>query len=137
MTVYDLSSVNAVLNALSAILLIRGYLYIKAGKREQHKKAMLSATFVSVAFLISYVIYHYNVGSVPYPHHDWTRTLYFLILIPHVILAGINAPFIALLLILALKEKFPLHKKWAHFVYPVWIYVSVSGVVIYLMLYHL
>ncbi len=137
MAVENLSTLNAALNGISFFLLIYGYYLIKKKDKAAHKKIMLTATSVSVLFLISYLIYHYYVGSVPYPHHDWTRYLYFAILIPHVILAALNVPFIVILLFYAFKGLEPKHKKLAHFVWPVWLFVSISGVIIYGMLYHL
>ena len=80
------------------ILLVRGYLQIRRGARQAHQKSMLAALVCSVLFLCSYLIYHVQVGSVPYPHYDWTRPLYFAVLIPHIILAAIMAPFVALVL---------------------------------------
>ncbi|MCJ8329369.1 MAG: DUF420 domain-containing protein [Lentisphaeria bacterium] len=123
------------LNLLSAIFLVLGFLSIKKGNKETHKKQMLIATCSSAIFLLLYLIYHYSVGHVKYPFHDWTRTVYFVILVPHIILAVIMTPCILTLLFLAWKESFDLHKKLARKVWPVWIYVSVTGVVIYLMLY--
>ncbi len=137
MGVENLASVNALLNGISFILLLYGYFLIRSQKKEAHKKVMLSATAVSVLFLISYLIYHYYVGSVPYPHHDWTRYLYFAILIPHILLAALNVPFIIVLLFWAIKGRLHKHKKLARWVWPVWLFVSISGVTIYVMLYHL
>ncbi|MDH3939232.1 MAG: DUF420 domain-containing protein, partial [candidate division Zixibacteria bacterium] len=88
-------------------------------------------------FLTCYLIYHAEVGSVPYPHHDWTRPLYFAILVPHVILAALMVPFILITVWLAWREKFIRHRRLARLVWPVWLFVSISGVVIYLMLYRL
>jgi uncharacterized membrane protein YozB (DUF420 family) len=96
---------------------------------------MIGAIVSSAFFLISYLIYHYQVGSVPYPYYDWTRPIYFTILIPHVILAGVMVPFILRLLYLALKERFDKHQKLARFVWPVWMFVSISGIIIFFMLY--
>ena len=135
MSVTDLPTLNALLNMISGVLLIIAYRQIKKGRREKHKKLMISALSVSAAFLISYTFYHYQVGSVPYPHHDWTRPLYFAILIPHVILAALMSPFIIIAVRLAVKERFEGHKKLVRWLWPVWIFVSVSGVLIYLMLY--
>lgn len=135
MEVENLSAVNAILNGLCTIMLIMGYIKIKSGNKVSHKKFMIFALFISVLFLISYLTYHYYVGSVPYPYHDWTRPLYFGILIPHVILAGLNVPFIITLVYFAFKGKFINHKKLAHWVWPSWMYVSVTGVIIYFMLY--
>lgn len=96
---------------------------------------MLGAVSASAIFLISYLIYHAKVGSVPYPYHDWTRTLYFAILIPHVIFAALMVPFILVLLRLAFKDKRDKHKRLARWVFPVWSFVSLTGVLIYYMLY--
>ena len=137
MNVYDLPTLNACLNALSATLLIRGYLLIHRGEREAHRKTMVAALFCSGLFICSYLVYHFSVGSVPYPHHDWTRPIYFAVLIPHVILAALVAPFIILIVLRALKGDFVGHRRLARWVWPVWIYVSISGVVVYLMLYQL
>ena len=131
----DLSTLNVILNFTSAVLLSFGYYHIKQGNRETHKKFMVSALCTTATFLISYLIYHYEVGSVPYPYDDWTKTLYFIILIPHVLLAGLQVPFIVYLVIQAFKENFEKHKKVAKYIWFVWMYVSVTGVLIYLMLY--
>lgn len=133
----DLSTLNAFLNGLSAVFLFLGFVHIKKGNIPTHKKYMLAALITSAVFLASYVIYHLQVGSVPYPHHDWTRPLYFAILIPHIILAAINVPFIILMVWRAFHENFEGHKKLARYVWPSWMFVSVTGVVIYYMLYHL
>lgn len=132
-----LSTVNAILNTVSTILLINGYINIKNQQPAVHKKFMLSALIVSALFLISYVIYHYYVGSVPYPHYNWTRPIYFIILIPHIIFAGLMSPFVIITVWLALHKKFETHRRFARWVFPVWLFVSVSGVLVYLMLYHL
>ena len=137
MSFSDLPTLNAILNSISALFLILGFRYIKKGDQQSHKKMMISALIVSALFLTSYVIYHYNIPSTPYPHHDWTRPVYFAILIPHIILAAIMGPFIIAAVIFAIKGKFETHKKIVKWIWPVWIFVSVSGVVIYLMLYKL
>ena len=138
MSYSDLPTLNAVLNLISSALLTAGYFQIKKkNNRSLHKKIMVGALITSGLFLISYVIYHFKVGSVPYPYHDWTRTIYFIILIPHVILAAVMTPFIAIAVGFALRGRFDRHKKLVRWVWPVWIFVSVSGVVIYLMLYRL
>jgi uncharacterized membrane protein YozB (DUF420 family) len=98
---------------------------------------MIAALSVSALFLTCYLIYHAEVGSVPYPYHDWTRPLYFAILVPHVILAVLMVPFILITVWLAWRERFSTHRRLAKFVWPVWLFVSISGVVIYLMLYWL
>ena len=137
MSVSQLPTLNAILNGTAGILLLLGYLQIRKGNRDTHKKFMLAALSVSILFLISYVIYHIQVGSVPYPHHDWTRPVYFVILIPHVILAAGMGPFIIIAVRHALKDNIEKHKRFVRWVFPVWMYVSVTGVVIYLMLYRL
>jgi uncharacterized membrane protein YozB (DUF420 family) len=96
---------------------------------------MLSALVSSALFLASYLIYHAQVGSVPYPHHDWSRPIYFAILIPHVILAAVMTPFIIAAVVFALRGQFERHKRIVRWLWPVWIFVSISGVVVYVMLY--
>ena len=130
-----LAHVNAALNTTSAAFLLAGFLQIKGGHHATHKKLMLAALASSALFLTSYLIYHYNVGSVPYPHQDWTRPVYFAILIPHVILAALMVPFILMMVWWALRDAFDKHRRLARWVWPVWMFVSVSGVVVYLMLY--
>jgi putative membrane protein len=131
----SLPTLNAILNSVSAILLVFGFVNIKRGKPDIHKRFMISALISSALFLTSYVIYHYQAGSVPYQHHDWTRPVYFAILIPHVLLAALMTPFIIAAVILAFRQRFDTHKKITRWLWPVWMFVSVSGVVIYLMLY--
>lgn len=133
----QLAPLNALLNGISAILLFLGYRAIKAGKWDLHKKYMVAALIMTVLFLSSYFIYHYHVGSMPYKYNDWTRILYYAILIPHVILAAINLPLIIRMVIFAFKGTVNKHKKLARFVLPVWFYVSTTGVIIYIMLYQL
>lgn len=131
----DLPTLNASLNFISLLLLIAGYLQIRKGNEAAHKKIMLGALTASTLFLTSYLIYHSQVGSVPYPYDDWTRPLYFTILIPHVILAAVLVPFVIRLVYLALSAQLEKHKWLARRVLPVWMFVSTTGVVIYLMLY--
>lgn len=135
MSLSDLPTLNAILNSISALFLILGYRHIKNGDRQSHKKFMISALVVSTSFLISYVIYHYHVPSTPYPYFDWTRPVYFAVLIPHIILAAIMGPFIIAAVIYAFKQKYETHKKIVKLIWPVWMFVSMSGVIIYLMLY--
>ena len=135
MNVMDLPTINACLNLLSTVFLLSGYFQVKRGNRDAHMKLMVSALSSSAVFLISYLVYHANVGSVPYPHFDWTRPVYFTILIPHIILAAIMSPFVLLAVWFAFREKIEIHRKIVRWLWPVWMYVSVSGVVIYLMLY--
>lgn len=135
MNVRDLPSLNAIFNTIAAILLLFGYIMIKRRNRTSHQQLMLAAVIVSAFFLISYLIYHSQVGSVPYPHYDWTRTLYFIILIPHVILAALMVPFILLALWHALHQRFDKHVRITRWLWWVWMFVSVSGIAVYLMLY--
>lgn len=137
MSFSDLPTLNACLNLVCSTLLLYGFILIKKGQREKHRRVMLGALGTSVLFLISYVTYHYSVGSVPYPHHDWTRPLYFTLLIPHVILAIVMGPFIIAGLRWALTDRFDKHRKLMRYVWPVWMFVSVTGVAVYLMLYRL
>lgn len=125
----------ALLNFISLFLLLWGRVKIKQGERDIHKRIMLSALTVSAIFLVVYLIYHARVGSVGYPLYDWTRTIYFIILIPHIILAGVMVPFILMVVGFALRGRFEAHRKLVRWVWPVWVYVSVSGVLVYLMLY--
>lgn len=135
MNVFDLPTLNAGLNTLSTSLLLLGYVFIRRGERERHRKTMLAALVSSGLFLCSYLFYHYHVGSVPYPHHDWTRPLYFAVLIPHVILAALVAPFVVVIVWRAMQGEFERHRRLARWVWPTWIFVSISGVIVYLMLY--
>lgn len=137
MNVESLPTLNASLNFLSFVFLIWGYVAIKKGHREMHIKAMAMALFSSAVFLACYLVYHYFVGSVPYEKQDWTRPVYFSILIPHIILAALMVPGIIALVWFAIIQDFIKHKKIARIVWPVWVFVSISGVVIYLMLYKL
>ncbi|RMH73824.1 MAG: DUF420 domain-containing protein [Gemmatimonadetes bacterium] len=136
MSITTLPTLNATLNTVSAVLLTFGYLHIRRGNRETHQKLMIAALISSALFLTSYLIYHYFVGSVKYPHYDWTRPLYFSILIPHVILAALMTPFILVLVWHAWRQQFEKHRRLARWIFPVWMFVSVSGVIVYLMLYH-
>lgn len=137
MNIEHLPSLNALLNFTSAILLLIGYVEIRKGRKELHKSFMLAALIVSAVFLVSYTVYHLNIGSRPYPYHDWTRPVYFTILIPHVILAALMSPFIVWGVISAVRGRFEMHKRIMRVVWPVWMFVSVTGVIVYLMLYQL
>ncbi len=136
MTASFLPTLNAILNFISVVFLTLGYIQIRKKNIAAHKRLMLSALITSILFLTSYLIYHYQVGSIPYPHHDWTRPLYFAILIPHIILAALMVPFIITIVWWAFRENFEKHRRLAKFVWPVWMFVSVSGIIVYLMLYH-
>ena len=133
----NLPMVNAMLNTISGILLTIGYVQIRQRKITAHKKCMLTAFAVSVLFLISYVIYHANTGSKPFTKQGWIRPVYFTILISHIILAFVIVPLALRTLYLAWRERFEQHRRIAKITFPIWLYVSVTGVIIYLMLYQL
>ena len=136
-SISDLPALNATLNAISAILLTAGYVLIRNGRRAMHKKCMLAALTSSTAFLTSYVIYHANTGSRPFPGQGLLRTVYLAILITHVVLAATVLPLALTTTARGLLAQYPRHVKVARWTLPIWLYVSVTGVVIYLMLYRL
>ena len=129
------AALNAILNGTSAVLLVSGYAAIRRGKTTIHKRFMVSAFFVSTAFLVSYLIYHYRVGHVPFPGQGWIRPVYFTILISHTILAAVIVPMIIVTLRRAWMERFDKHRLIARWTLPLWIYVSVTGVIVYWMVY--
>ena len=137
LTIADLPAVNATLNGLSALFIITGYVLIRRGDRVLHKRCMLAALATSAAFLVSYVIYHANTGSRPFPGQGVTRLIYFAILITHVVLAAVILPMVLTTASRALRAQFGRHVAIARWTLPIWLYVSVTGVVIYLMLYQL
>jgi uncharacterized membrane protein YozB (DUF420 family) len=136
-TVEDLPALNATLNGISAILLSIGYFFIRRKERQRHKLCMLSAFGVSVLFLISYVSYHAQVGSKPFPGHGAVRAIYFSVLIPHVLLAATIVPLALITLSRGLSNRIDSHRRIARWTLPIWLYVSVTGVIVYLMLYKL
>jgi uncharacterized membrane protein YozB (DUF420 family) len=133
----DLPAVNATLNAVSAIFLTIGYVMIRRGRITLHKRCMLAALTSSTLFLTSYVIYHLNTGSRPFPGEGVARTVYFTILISHVLLAVTIVPLALITASRGLKAQYERHVRIARWTLPLWLYVSVTGVVIYLMLYQL
>jgi uncharacterized membrane protein YozB (DUF420 family) len=133
----ELPSVNAALNSLSAAFLTLGFLFIKSKNIKAHKACMLAAFVSSSLFLISYLVYHYQVGSVPFKGQGAIRTLYFTILLTHTILAVVVVPVALITLLRALKENFPAHRRIARWTFPIWLYVSITGVLVYVMLYRL
>jgi uncharacterized membrane protein YozB (DUF420 family) len=132
-----LPTLNAALNSLSAGLLVIGFLYIRFKNRQAHKTCMLAALACSTLFLVSYLVYHYQVGSVPFKGQGWVRPLYFAILLSHTILAVVVVPLALITLTRGLRERFDAHRRIARWTFPVWLYVSVTGVVVYWMLYWL
>ncbi|HEY2988224.1 MAG TPA: DUF420 domain-containing protein [Candidatus Binatia bacterium] len=133
----SLPSLNAALNTASAVLLAAGYLFIRSGKISAHRRCMLSALATSTLFLTSYLIYHYHVGSVPFAGQGWIRRVYFAILISHTTLAVVIVPLVLITLTRALKMDFERHRRIARWTLPLWFYVSVTGVIVYWMLYRL
>lgn len=135
MTVQDLPLLNACLNTVAALLLLSGYVAIKKDQKILHRNLMVSALVVSAAFLTSYLIYHYHVGSRPFPELGYIKTIYLWILFPHIVLAALMVPMILKTFWHAFRGEFESHKKIARWTFPIWMYVSVTGVLIYLMLY--
>ena len=130
-------ALNATLNGAAAILLTAGYSFIRQRKIAAHRACMVAAFLTSTAFLISYLIYHARVGSVPFQGHGWIRPVYFFILTTHIVLAAAIVPLALVTLSRALREQFDRHRRIARWTFPIWLYVSVTGVVIYFLLYHL
>ena len=137
MEITDLPAVNATLNATSAVLLVLAYRAIRARNVERHRRLMLSAAAVSTVFLVCYLVYHARVGSVHFTGQGPVRTVYFAILISHTILAAAIVPLVLRTLFLGLKRLDSRHRRIARWTFPLWLYVSVTGVVIYTMLYQL
>jgi uncharacterized membrane protein YozB (DUF420 family) len=132
----DLPTLNATLNSVSIVLLISGYISIKLRKSvKPHKAFMISAFVTSTLFLMSYLVYHSQVGSVPYTGQGWIRSVYFFILISHIILAALIPPLALVTLYYGLRGNLPRHKGIARWTFPTWLYVSITGVLIYSMLY--
>jgi uncharacterized membrane protein YozB (DUF420 family) len=136
-TISDLPALNATLNGIAATLLLAGYVLIKRGHQRQHQRCMLGALATSALFLVSYVTYHLNAGSKPFPGQGPVRLVYFAILITHVILAAAIVPLALITATRGLRSQFDRHVRIARWTFPIWLYVSVTGVVIYLMLYEL
>ena len=135
--VTDLPEVNATLNAIAALLLTIGYIYIRRGQTQEHRLCMLAAFATSALFLASYLVYHFNVGSVAFTGQGTVRTVYFTILISHIILAIAILPMAIVTLLRALRGQFESHRRLAKWTLPLWLYVSVTGVVVYWMLYQM
>ena len=137
MAVTDLPAVNATLNAISTVLLITGWLFIKRGDRRNHQRCMVAALVTSTLFLTSYVIYHAQVGSVPFKGTGLIRAVYFAVLVPHVILAAAIVPPVLITASRGLTAKYDKHRRIARWTLPLWLYVSITGVIVYVMLYQL
>jgi len=137
MEIADLPALNASLNGLASVFLIVGYALIRSGRRDAHRLCMLTALATSALFLISYVVYHANAGSVPFQGTGAIRVVYFAVLIPHVILATTILPLALVTTARGLRGDYGRHVRIARWTLPVWLYVSVTGVIVYAMLYHL
>jgi uncharacterized membrane protein YozB (DUF420 family) len=137
MHISDLPALNAVLNGTSAVLLLSGYVLIRRGRVALHRRCMISALVTSSLFLTSYLVYHANVGSVPFPGQGAIRGVYFAILVTHVVLAAAIVPLALTTASRGLSAQYERHVRIARWTLPLWMYVSVTGVVIYLMLYQL
>jgi uncharacterized membrane protein YozB (DUF420 family) len=135
MTVTDLPAVNATLNSCAAVLLVAGFICIKTKHVRAHIACMVSALVVSAAFLTCYLYYHSKVGHVVFPGPASMKTVYGFILWPHIILAVVNVPMIILTVIPALRRRFDKHKRIAPWTLGIWLYVSVTGVIVYMMCY--
>ncbi len=135
MTVADLPHLNATLNAISAIFLIRGYYLIRSRRIDAHRRSMMSAFIASTLFLASYVVYHAQIGSRPFPGTGLLRAVYFSILIPHVVLAAGVLPLALVTLVRGLRRDDTRHRRIARWTLPLWLFVSVTGVLVYVMLY--
>lgn len=141
MTVHDLPAVNASLNGLSVVFLTAGFVFIKRGNKIAHRNCMISAFCVSVVFLICYLTYHtwlavvLHQGPTRFLEPKWFRPIYLTILLTHTVLAAVIVPLILMTLWRAKNERFDAHKKIARWTWPLWMYVSVTGVVVYLLLY--
>ena len=136
-SIASLPLVNATLNGIATVLLVTGYVCIRRGRRDAHRRAMLAAFATSVLFLISYVIYHAQAGSRPFTGQGPIRTVYFTILISHIILAALTPVLAGLTLWRGLQGRFDRHMRLARWTLPIWLYVSVTGVAVYWMLYQM
>lgn len=135
MTLHDLPPLDACLNTASAVLLMTGWVNIRRRRIAAHRTCMLGAVAASCLFLVSYLTYHAQVGSVRFPRQDWLRPVYLTILTTHTILAAAIVPLVLLTLRRALRREFPRHARLARWTLPLWLYVSVTGVVVYWLLY--
>jgi uncharacterized membrane protein YozB (DUF420 family) len=136
-SISDLPTVNAILNATSAVLITVGFVLIRRKRIGAHRACMIGAFCVSSLFLISYLTYHYYHGSTKFTGQGWIRPVYFSLLISHTTLAATIVPLVLITLYRALRERFDRHKRIARWTFPIWLYVSVTGVIVYLMLYQL
>ena len=136
MELSDLPAVNATLNATSAVLLATGYAFIRKKQVNAHRVCMVSAFVVSMLFLVSYIVYHLHAGRTKFTEDGWVRPVYFTILLTHTVLAIAIVPLVLMTLYRAMRGQFDRHVRIARWTLPIWFYVSVTGVIIYFMLYH-
>jgi putative membrane protein len=134
-SIYSLAPLNAILNSTATVLLLAGFYFIKHKRVQAHRACMIAAVCVSAAFLTSYLIFHYEVGDILFTGQGWIRLVYFSILIPHVILAVTILPLALTTLYFGLRGQFISHRRIARWTWPLWMFVSVTGVVVYLLLY--
>jgi len=138
MTPYDLPAVNAMLNGLSAVFLTLGFIFIKRGNKIVHRNCMVAALATSAIFLASYLTYHFTVKTIThFVEPQWFRPFYLALLVSHTILAMVILPLIIVTFFFAAKQNFERHKKFARWTWPLWMYVSVTGVLVYLLLYQI
>jgi putative membrane protein len=137
LAVADLPHVNAALNAVTIVFLGAGFYFIRSGQREKHRACMLAAIAVSAAFLVTYLIYHFNSGLARFGGEGWIRPVYFAVLIAHVLVAIVITVMIPVTAVRALTGRFDRHRRIARWTWPLWMYVAVSGVVVYVMAIHL
>ena len=135
MSIHDLPAINASLNAISGVLLVIGYALMRARKIDLHRRVMIGAFAASSLFLVCYVVYHAQVGSVRFTRQGFVRPLYFTILITHVTLAAVVLPLAIVTLSRGLSSRYPQHRRVARWTFPIWLYVSVTGVLVYVLLY--
>ena len=135
MTLSDLPAVNASLNALATCFIIAGIICLKQGRKRAHATCMITAIAISALFLTSYLIYHYSHPVTRFTHPGWPKVLYLTILFTHIPLAVLVVPLVVMTVVPALRQRLERHKKVARWTYPVWLYVSVTGVLVYMMLY--
>ena len=135
MTVHSLPAINATLNAISTVLLVAGYAFIRRRNVGMHRRCMIAACVTSTLFLICYLTYHYQVGSVRFTRQGFVRPLYFTILMTHVTLAAVVPPLAIITLSRGLRGRFDRHRALARWTLPIWLYVSVTGVLVYVLLY--
>lgn len=138
MSVQDLPALNAAFNALATVFLVTGYVFIRRGNRTAHRNCMIGALIASILFLAGYLTYHFNVpGVTRFRDPAWFRPIYLVLLLTHTVLAAAIVPMVLVTLIRAIRGRFELHKKIARWTWPLWMYVSITGVLIYLLLYQI